>query len=285
MITSQDAEIKQMQQWQRDWHKQSVEKLMAQLSRIFIYPIKSLDGVEVRQTKILGGGALENDREFAIVDKNGKYVNGKRTAKVHQIRSQFHLKARIVTLSVQNQNPVTFHLDHGRSGISGWLSHYFGFPVTLEQNTITGFPDDPISPGPTIISSSTIKQVASWFPEVEPENLRIRLRTNLEISDVPAFWEDQLYSSTEPFAFQIGNVNFEGVNPCQRCVVPTRDPISGDAIAGFQKTFVTNRKEQLPTWATVDRFNHFYRLAVNTRIAPSEAGKHLQVGDFVEAIN
>lgn len=258
---------------------------MAQLSRIFIYPIKSLDGVEVRQTKILGGGALENDREFAIVDKNGKYVNGKRTAKVHQIRSQFHLKARIVTLSVQNQNPVTFHLDHGRSGISGWLSHYFGFPVTLEQNTITGFPDDPISPGPTIISSSTIKQVASWFPEVEPENLRIRLRTNLEISDVPAFWEDQLYSSTEPFAFQIGNVNFEGVNPCQRCVVPTRDPISGDAIAGFQKTFVTNRKEQLPTWATVDRFNHFYRLAVNTRIAPSEAGKHLQVGDFVEAIN
>jgi uncharacterized protein len=261
---------------------------MLQLDRISIYPIKSLDGVEVSQAKILAGGALEHDRESAMVDRTGKWVNGKRTAKVHQIRSQFHLKARVVTLSIQNQNPVTFHLDHGRSGISGWLSNYFGFPVTLEQNTITGFPDDPISPGPTIISAGTIEQVASWFSEVEPEDLRARLRTNLEISEVPAFWEDRLYSST-PISFQIGQVNLEGVNPCQRCVVPTRDPISGEAIAGFQKIFVANRKEQFPTWAAIDlfelpargRFNHFYRLAVNTRIAPSEAGKQLQVGDRV----
>ncbi|MGV0026999.1 MOSC domain-containing protein [Phormidesmis priestleyi] len=271
---------------------QWIDRAMPQLSRIFIYPIKSLDGIEVRQAKILQGGALEHDREFAIIDRTGKWVNGKRTAKVHQIRSQFHLNARIVTLSIQNQNPVTFHLDHGRSGISGWLSHYFGFPVTLEQNTITGFPDDPISPGPTLISSDTIKQVASWFPDLEPEDLRIRLRTNLEISDVPAFWEDRLYSSEatpcgslEEIAFQIGSVNLEGVNPCQRCVVPTRDPISGEVIAGFQKTFVTHRKNQLPTWAAVDRFNHFYRLAVNTRIAPSEAGKQLQAGEFVVSID
>jgi uncharacterized protein len=264
-----------------------------QLSRIVIYPIKSLDGVEVRQAKILQGGALEHDREFVMVDQTGEWVNGKRTAKVHQIRSQFHLNARVVTLSVQNQNPVTFHLDHGRSGISGWLSHYFGSSVTLEQNTITGFPDDLISPGPTIISSSTIEQVASWFPDLEPENLRARLRTNLEVSDVPAFWEDQLYSSTGTIAFQIGGINLQGVNPCQRCVVPTRDPMSGARTAGFQKTFVAKRKAQLLSWTAtdslrvtrIDRFNHFYRLAVNTRIAPSEAGKQLQVGDFVVTID
>jgi hypothetical protein len=39
------------------------------------------------------------------------------------------------------------------------------------------------------------------------------------------------------------------------------------------------RKEHLPAWANAERFNHFYRFAVNTSIAPAEAGKRLRVGD------
>ena len=35
--------------------------------------------------------------------------------------------------------------------------------------------------------------------------------------------------------FQIGDVHWLGVNPCQRCVVPTRDSTSGELTAGFQK--------------------------------------------------
>ena len=76
---------------------------MPRLSHIFIYPIKSLDGVSVAQTHILPGGSLAHDREFVIVDRQGRWVTGKRTAAVHQLRSQFHLNARIVTLSVQGR--------------------------------------------------------------------------------------------------------------------------------------------------------------------------------------
>lgn len=253
---------------------------MAKLEHIFIYPIKSLDGVSVRQAKILGGGALENDREFCIVDQAGKWVNGKRTAKIHQIRSQFDLKARIVTLSVQHDRPVSFHLDYGRSGIEGWLSDYFGFPVFLKQDLTTGFPDDPISPGPTLVSMATLERSAAWFAGMTAESMRSRLRSNLEISDVPAFWEEQLYAADEtPIDFQIGEVNIQGINPCQRCVVPTRDAISGEAYPQFQKIFNTQREKEFPDWAAKERFNHYYRMAINTRIAPSEAGKFLKVGD------
>ena len=252
---------------------------MPKLQNILIYPIKSLDGVAVAQAKILPGGALEHDREFCIVNQTGKWVNGKRTAKIHQIRSQFDLKTRIVTLSVQHDRPVSFHLDQGRSGIEGWLSDYFGFRVSLEQDLMTGFPDDPISSGPTITSIGTLERVASWFPAMTVEEVRSRFRTNLEL-ETPAFWEEQLYSADEaPIVFQIGDVEIQGINPCQRCVVVTRNAISGEPYPKFQQIFNAQRKKELPDWAAKERFNHYYRLAVNTRIAKSEAGKILKVGD------
>ncbi|RUT02824.1 hypothetical protein DSM106972_057440 [Dulcicalothrix desertica PCC 7102] len=44
------------------------------VSRLFIYPIKSLDRVSVESINVLKSGALERDREFAIVDKLGNLV-------------------------------------------------------------------------------------------------------------------------------------------------------------------------------------------------------------------
>jgi uncharacterized protein YcbX len=79
--------------------------------------------------------------------------------------------------------------------------------------------------------------------------------------------------------FRIGEVDFEGSNPCARCSVPPLDSYTGEDIVGFQKRFCDLRREHLPPWATADHFDHFYRLAVNTRVALSEAGKTLRVGD------
>jgi hypothetical protein len=35
----------------------------------------------------------------------------------------------------------------------------------------------------------------------------------------------------------------------------------------------------LPQWAERSRFNHFYRLAINTRLSVTEAGKTIRIGD------
>ncbi|HLZ53687.1 MAG TPA: MOSC domain-containing protein, partial [Verrucomicrobiae bacterium] len=94
------------------------------------------------------------------------------------------------------------------------------------------------------------------------------------------FCEDRLFGApNELKPFIIGQVKFLGHNPCQRCVVPTRDPDTGQAIAEFQKKFMQLRQEQLPPWANAQRFNHFYRFAVNTSIPPTETGKPLRIGD------
>lgn len=256
---------------------------MPYLSQIILYPIKSLNGIAVQQAMVLDSGALQGDREYAIVDYQGKFVNGKRTAAVHQLQASFNLSARLVFLNIAGSSQARqFHLDNDRVPLEGWLSEYFGFPVKLIHNAEMGFPDDTNSPGPTVISTETLEEVASWFPDLSVDSLRKRMRTTLEIADVEPFWEDQLYAQTGTFVpFHIGAVNFMGVNPCQRCIVPTRDQETGESYPQFQKIFSAQRQQTLPDWVETSRFNHFYRLAINTRLTPLEARKMLQVGDLV----
>ncbi|WP_019498124.1 MOSC domain-containing protein [Pseudanabaena sp. PCC 6802] len=254
---------------------------MPKIARIDIFPIKSLDGASVTEVEILASGALKGDREFAIIDNAGRFVNGKRNAKVHLLRSVFDLDTRRVTLWVQgDRDRVTFDLDRDRSAMSEWLSAYFEQPVQIAQNLDMGFPDDTDSPGPTIISTATINAIASWFPPLTDRQVQRRLRTNLELDAELPFWEDRLFATAgDAVIFKLGDVTFEGINPCQRCVVPTRDPETGDVYDDFQKIFVRKRDETLPEWTERSRFNHFYRLAINTRISPTEAGKKLIAGD------
>jgi MOSC domain-containing protein len=55
--------------------------MSARLHRITIYPIKSLDGVAVDEIEVLPACGLANDRRFALQDANGRFINGKRTAR------------------------------------------------------------------------------------------------------------------------------------------------------------------------------------------------------------
>lgn len=260
---------------------------MPHLGNISIFPIKSLDGVTLTETPVLKSGALPHDREFAIVDEQGRFVNGKRNPKVHLLRSTFDEVVGKVWLQIEGTNQKqVFQISEERDRLEAWLSNYFSFPVKLRQNCLTGFPDDINAPGPTVISTGTLEQVASWFPGISVDEMRLRLRTNIEISGVPAFWEDQLFAKAgEVVWFQVGEVVFAGVNPCQRCIVPTRNILKGKAYLNFQKDFIAKRKETMPSWVKLSRFNHFFRLGVNTHVSESEAGKVLRVGDEVKILS
>ena len=257
------------------------------LTQIVIYPIKSLDGKILDQSQISPGGALSFDRRWAIVDADGKIVNAKRTAKIQQIRSQFDFvesadRLLVSLATTDHPNSQIFCLTTELDKIASWLSTFFDFPVSLIENTTVGFPDDLAAYGPTIISTATLLAICEWFPDLDLAEVRRRFRTNLELSDVPAFWEDRLFGSPgEVIDFQLGEVQFQGINPCQRCVVPTRDSLTGNVMAKFQQIFNQHRQQTVPAGINLSRFNHFYRLAVNTRIPDGEASKALNIGDLV----
>ncbi len=254
-----------------------------QLQRITIFPIKTLDGVEVREARVTAGGILEHDRIYAIADREGKVVNGKRTPRVHALRSEFSADFREVALWEEGVPSTRAQFAFTEADpLQRWLSAFFGFEVELWSEPQSGFPDDRAAFGPTVVSEASLREVTNWFPDVTLESARRRFRANLEIGGDEAvpFWEDRLYGQPETLTpFRIGSVSFFGHNPCQRCAVPPRDQSTGEAITGFQKTFMERRKATLPPWATVSRFNHYYRFAVNTSVPPSEAGKTLRVGE------
>lgn len=250
------------------------------VGRILIFPIKSLDGIELDEVAITRGGILENDRVYAIFDEQSRVVNGKRTARVHALRCEFDPGLNEVRLW-ENAAPVQFCLD-APAVIDHWLSDFFGFPVNLKHDPVAGFADDRSASGPTIVSEASLRRVREWYPGLTLEGVRLRFRTNIELIEGEPFCEDLLYGPPEELnPFWIGDVRFLGHNLCQRCVVPTRDPATGQALTGFQKKFMALREQELPRWDDAQRFNHYYRFAVNTSIPVGEAGKKLRVGDPV----
>lgn len=256
------------------------------ITRITVYPIKALDGVAVPSARISAGGTLEHDRNFALFDREGRYVNGKANPDVHRLRSTFDFKNLQVTLGRQGSGKHDrFHAERDRDALEAWLGEFFGFPVRFEYRPPRGFPDDSDAFGPTLISTATLAEIAAWFPQIGRDDLGRRFRANIEIDGVPAFWEDRLFDEPGTVVdYTIGSVRLEGINPCQRCVVPSRDSRTGEIYPGFQKIFAARRRETLPAWAKRSRFNHFYRVAVNTRIPPSETGKEIRVGDEINIL-
>jgi len=264
------------------------------LARIALFPVKSLDAISVETVHLLAGGGLEHDRQFAIRDEQGRFVNGKRTDRVHRLRSVCDWVARRVTFRIDDRpGSVSFSIDDDRADLDGWLSDYFSMPVTFVEDTAYGFPDDTDAPGPTVVSTATLEAVTEWFPEIDLAEARRRFRANLEIGGTEPFWEDRLYTEEgSTVAFQIGGITLAGSNPCARCVVPSRDAATGERIDRFRERFMEHRRRTLPDWAERSRFNHFYRLAVNTRRldtaetrdADSASAAALQVGQTVRIL-
>jgi MOSC domain-containing protein len=253
------------------------------LARIRLHPIKSLDPIEVPAARIGPNGGLEHDRAWALYSVDGQWVNGKRTAAMHLIRTSYAPDLSTVTLAVpgdrRNIFTPTLAFPDDTERAAQWFSAYFEQQI-LVRHSEGGFPDDTLASGPTIVSTASLESVAEWFA-LPVEEVRLRFRASIEVAGAPAFWEDQLFSEDPNgmVRFKIGGVNFEGSNPCARCPVPARDARTGENLIGFQKRFVEQRFANLPSWAPAARFDHFYRLSTNTRVSSTEVGKLLRVGD------
>jgi hypothetical protein len=227
------------------------------------------------------------DRVWALYADDGRRINGKSTAAIHLIRAAFASDVSSVTLSVTGDRghvgPQTFGFPGDFAEAGEWFSRFFERHVVV-RDAAEGFPDDTDRNGPTVVSTATLQAVADWFPGMDREESRRRFRTSLEIGGVSAFWEDRLFGVHERDAvrFTVGDVHVEGTNPCPRCTVPARDSLTGIDTAWFQKRFSALRRTHYPSWACEpDRIEHSYHLAINTRIAPTEHGKVLRVGDTV----
>jgi uncharacterized protein YcbX len=256
------------------------------VSNICIYPVKSLDGISLQKAQVGNGGCLLHDREYAILDGNGRFINGKSNALVHLLRSKVDLENGIISFRHEEETTWNdFHLQKEKEAINEYLSEFFKEPATLSQNREGRFMDIPDIAGLTILSTASLREVTGWYNGMDIGETRKRFRATIEINGVHAFWEDQLFiKEGTAIEFKIGEVTCLGISPRARCVVPTRHPETGEVTHAFPRTFAMNRTATLPGWSTLEDYDHSYYLTVNCFIPQSEFGKWISVGDEVKII-
>ena len=255
---------------------------MATLARINIYPVKSLDPQCVDAAIVLPSGALAHDRRFAVRDRQGQFVNAKRTPAAHLLRSKFDPATNRLELEVDGTGAIhAFDVDSQRRELARWLSEYFAMPVEFAEDPLAGFPDDTESPGPTVISVATLSTVGGWFGGLSQDEVRRRFRATLEIDGVEPFWEDRLVAEEGKLVrFKIGQAEFFGTNPCHAAPCQPATATRAKPRGNSPRFSAADRQATLPDWAPASRFDHFYRLATNTRAVGSEEVT-IRVGDEV----
>ena len=258
---------------------------MAHIDRLTLYPVKGLDATDCECSRIRPGGTLAYDREFALRDEDGTVCNAKQIETVHTVETAFDSESGRLDVATADRPRETFDLttEGGQSRAGEWFSDVFGLALMLDRDSRVGHVDR-TSMGPSVISTATLETVASWFDDVTVGSARRRMRANIEVGGVPAFWEDRCYPSDDRdhvVGLRVGDATFEGVNPCQRCVVPSRDPDTGEPTPEFRERFIERREATFPDVADPEAFDHFFAVTLIAAIPEADRGKTIKVGDTV----
>ncbi|MEO7251183.1 MAG: MOSC N-terminal beta barrel domain-containing protein [Arenimonas sp.] len=217
------------------------------LSALHIYPIKSTAGLDRNFMDVQARG-LENDRRWMIVDANCRFLTGRDLSRLVLIRAEPDASGLRLTapgmpdLSVATPAQaaprlvVTVWNDVvdsacAESTANSWLSEFLQQPVRLvmmDERSLRAVPLQPPTAPATVsfadgypllaISQSAVDGLNEKLPAPISMN---RFRPNLVIGDCAPHAEDSWRR------VRIGEVEFEAVKTCVRCVFTTVDPVLG----------------------------------------------------------
>ncbi|OQK15894.1 oxidoreductase [Methyloprofundus sedimenti] len=215
------------------------------LSQIFIYPIKSLAGIQLDQWEVTRSG-LKYDRKWMLVDEQQQFLSQRRLPKMALIKTRIIDQQLVVSAPDQTdlklglEPPVTdtiqevtiWHDQCAAQKInqqaSQWFSDFLKFPCSLvyqpNENIRTVDQKYALANDQTSFSDGfpfLIVAAASLELLNQQMNLTLsmrRFRPNLVISDCTAYAEDIWRK------ISIGEISFRLPKPCSRCSVPQIDP-------------------------------------------------------------
>lgn len=213
----------------------------ARLSAITIYPIKSTAPVSLSRSAVTATG-LAFDRQFVLCNEQGKFL----TARTHPalLAVKCALLQNGLFISAPNVEPLRLeyhqlgqqyddisvwkdriHARNGGKQAQQWFSDYLQQPCKLyffDQQS-----DRPVSDRPNhqvafadgypllLISQASLTDLNQ---RCQSTVLMEQMRPNLVIDHCDAYAEDSWKR------IRLGDVEFEVVKPCGRCILTTTDP-------------------------------------------------------------
>jgi uncharacterized protein YcbX len=227
-------------------------KDMLQLSVIWVYPVKSLGGIQLQESKVTDRG-LELDRRWLLVDDNGRFLSQREHSELALFKPEIvgdflrityrtHLESIEIALrpvfsdadakievTVWDDTIVAYEVSQTATD---WFTQQLGISVRLvympqeserkldPDYAITGAEINSFSDAYPflIIGQSSLDDLNGRLEVQVPMN---RFRPNFVFTNGAAFEEDNWRE------FSIGSVSFVGVKPCDRCIMTTVDQEKG----------------------------------------------------------
>jgi uncharacterized protein len=237
------------------------------VSALTIFPVKACGGIDVSRARVVERG-LELDRRYMIVDEAGEFVTQRDRRELSLVRATFADGG--FELSAPGQLPLFLPRahqagprvrakvwDHDGLGVphdegSAWFAAYLKGAYRLVY-----MPDDherPVNPERArlgdmvsfadgypllVISEASLAELNRRL--AAPITMR-RFRPNIVLSGCQPFAEDSFAR------VRIGSLWFRGPKRCDRCVVTTIDPETGEAGQEPLRALATFRKEHGKVW-------------------------------------
>ncbi len=236
------------------------------LSQIYIYPIKSLRGIEVSNIQLTDKGP-KWDRRWMLVDPDGMFFSQRELGNMALLQPKIEAdQMRISDLRGEGEDllfPLQLPAGAAKKKVTVWRDECEAFLVSAEADAwfskaldtpchLVYMPETsrrPVDPkyavGPETVS------FADGYPYLiigqaalddlnerlaEPIDM-IRFRPNLVFSGGIPFMEDEWKH------FSIGSARFRGTKPCARCQIPTIDLKTGKIAKEPTKTLATFRRQ------------------------------------------
>lgn len=236
------------------------------LSDIRIYPVKSLSGILLNDAEVQPQG-IKGDRLMMLVDDNGLFVTQRKYPQLALISTTVSEQSLLIKAPrssdlwinesdfILQTTPVKIWKDDcvgfvANQAINKWFSEYLEFPVRLvKYNQAVPRRIDPAYSKPAdsvsfadgfpllVISQASLDDLNSRLDE---KVTMTNFRPNIVVMGCEAYAEDNWKK------IKIGEVEFDAVKTCSRCVMTTVNPNTGIKNVNSQplKTLSQYRKKE-----------------------------------------
>lgn len=260
---------------------------------IFIYPVKSLGGIRLSEAIVEEKG-FRLDRRWMLVDEEGMFVTQRKHSQLALLQVSLGNDELVVTHKIDPKKSVKIPLEFAvgpellvtiwddqvlarvvHPTLDLWFSEFLGFKVNLvmmpesthrKVNPKYAVHAESVSFADgmpyLIIGLESLNDLNSRMEKPVSMN---RFRPNIVFSGGSPYLEDSLRK------IRIGEVEFQIVKPCARCVLTTVDPEVG--IKG---------KEPLATLSTYRTLNG--KVYFGQNVVALQSGK-ISIGDVILALD
>ncbi|NCO74827.1 MAG: MOSC domain-containing protein [Cyanobacteria bacterium] len=235
------------------------------VTEIFIYPIKSCQGISLTHARITPKG-LKNfyetafyDRQFMLVDERGKFLTQRQYPQLATIQVEIseeklylrcennHISDFELTPSIDKElvnvnvwRDYTIAIDQGKE-VAKWFKEALKIDIScrlvqqsddyirsinpnysIKENQPVSFADGfPFLLTNTASLEELNQRLTNKYPEEKPHFFMNCFRPNIVVNTEFPFIEDTWKK------IQIGEIKFDVVKPCSRCIVTTTDQKTG----------------------------------------------------------